>query len=120
MRTIPGTYQPTERLALIVRPREPFSEWLHAVIRDESLIPARLGSDIYLLGPLEEHDQVAPWLEEHFDHIFTTELNEWYTDDAEWPQHRDYLMFQEWFEVEVVDMVYDVSLIGGVKGIARI
>lgn len=109
MRIIPGTYQLTGRQALIVRPREPFRQWLHAVIRDQSLIPAQIDCDIYLTDRHLEPHQVQPWLEEHYDRIFTTELSEWYTDDAEWPQQRDYLLFREWFEVEVVEMVYEIK-----------
>jgi hypothetical protein len=43
--------------------------------------------------------------------MFEEELNAWHRVEADWPQHRDFAMFQAWFEIEIHSLV--LALKGG-------
>jgi hypothetical protein len=48
-------------------------------------------------------------LRRHFDEVFVEMLASWHRDVSAWPARRTWRMFQEWFEGEVVEMVFDLS-----------
>jgi len=37
------------------------------------------------------------------------ELDEWHDNRKEWPQKRNYKMFNLWFRVEISEMIYDLE-----------
>jgi len=37
------------------------------------------------------------------------ELNERHTDEADWPQKRNYKLFKEWFDTQIYSMVVDIE-----------
>ena len=45
------------------------------------------------------------WLKRNFDYIFIEQLDQWATDENEWPQNRTLKMFKEWFEYNKNTMV---------------
>jgi len=48
-------------------------------------------------------------LQEIYPRIFEIELDTWYTDRTCWPTRRDYQTFVDWFDIEICEMVLDVS-----------
>ena len=40
--------------------------------------------------------------------IFDHELYAWSTDEREWPKHRTYGMFREWFNIQFSSLCYDL------------
>jgi hypothetical protein len=48
-------------------------------------------------------------LRRHYGEIFAEPLISWYQDEKTLPALRTWDLFQAWFEVEVVEMVFDVS-----------
>jgi hypothetical protein len=99
------------RSAVVVRPAQPFLDWLHRVDPTSAhltLKDLRLEPTIYLLRDWETDEQAL----KHFAHvsngIFEEELNGWYRDPSVWPEKRDLNRFLQWFECGFHSMVIDV------------
>ena len=63
---------------------------------------------VYLL-PEDPDDEDHPPIEECFQQIFELELEEWWTDETQWPKRRDYATFLEWFDVTAESVVTDLG-----------
>ena len=74
----------------------------------ETLNTTREEKTIYLIPALFDDKAIQEYLKDNFQKIFVTELNSWYTDESLWVQDVDYKTFCEWFNVEWVDIVYDM------------
>ncbi len=95
------------RAAIVVRPKAPFFEWARSL---EGGLPETTEpwTSVYLVdaGETEEPSRI---LRRCFASIFEEQLNGWHCDMDDWPQPRTAAMFREWFEVEVVDLVFDLN-----------
>ena len=99
------------RAVLVVRYREPYLRWAASLDDKASAHAAglRTAMSVYLVpeDPAEENE--TPPLEEFFETIFTRELETWWTDESRWPEKRDFVTFQQWFEVTGHSMVMDLG-----------
>jgi len=87
------------RSALLVKPAQPFLEWLHRV--DPTSAHLTLGDlalepTIYLLPEWETNE------------IFEEQLDGWYRVPTVWPAARDLRAFLLWFDCSFHSMVVDV------------
>ena len=100
------------RAVVIVRPKQPFLDWLRSVDPDDSdleLEEIRRDPNAYLVPDWEEDNDrwvILGWCVEN---IFGNELWSWYTDESLWPTERDYDMFLNWFDVEFYPTVVDID-----------
>lgn len=95
-----------DRTAIIVKPLQPFIDWLTNLYPDE--VHDLSECNTYLI---DENVEVKAWLRKKFDKLFMMELELWHTNKKEWPQKRNYKMFNQWFRVEISTMVYDLEKI---------
>ena len=96
------------RGVLIVRPRQPYLDWA-AGLDDSGLVPDPDDErTIYLIPSFEDDDEAWAILKEVYAEVFERELDGWHTDEAAWPQNRDFAMFQEWFDIELHSVVEDL------------
>lgn len=93
------------RTVILVKPTAVFGNWLDSLYPGESNLNNEEESNSYLVN--EDDDEAHDWLTENYDRIFTKELFEWHTFEADWPQKRTFKMFKEWFDYEISTMVYD-------------
>lgn len=91
------------RTAIIVKPLQPFLDWCFNLYPNE--IDEFKETRTYLIS--EEIEDVEVWLKKKFDKVFMFELESWHFNKKEWPQKRNYKMFQEWFQIDISTMVYD-------------
>jgi hypothetical protein len=99
------------RTALVVKPKAPFLDWLHAadptshklVLQDLVCEPT-----VYLIPECETSEQVAEVLQEFCEEIFVDQLDGWYRDQVTWPGDRSFEVFNRWFEVEHHSMLMDL------------
>ncbi len=99
----------SERMAVIVMPREPLLDWVNSVTPDDPIwIDELLGrANVYFIPSYEAMDEAEEYMRSHFDEIFRNELAEWFEDEDVWPQPRTYAMFEEWFDVMYDVVVFD-------------
>jgi hypothetical protein len=48
---------------------------------------------------MDSNEAIEKWLQRNFDRIFQNELNDWHTDEKDWPQKRTFKIFLEWFGI---------------------
>ena len=101
-------FQNVRRTALLVKPKQPFFDWLIKIDPEDEILPEEsIEGDLYLLPDFEDRKQMERWLKINFDDFFAEQLYGWYTDETYWVQDRTYKMFTEWFEISFCTMVWD-------------
>ncbi|GAA3628955.1 hypothetical protein [Flavivirga jejuensis] len=95
------------RSAIVLKPQQPFLDWFSNLNPDEDFEEELKETNIYLVD--DTIDDVEKWLKKKFDTFFMMELEEWHGNKKEWPQKRNYKMFNLWFRVEISKMIYDLE-----------
>jgi hypothetical protein len=96
---------------VILRPKEPFVQWVQASDLGESAVDAefvRSHVNGYLIPELDGEQESWDWIRRNARELFEFELSEWYTDESLWPKRRTWTSLQEWFDVEFIEMVWDM------------
>lgn len=62
----------------------------------------------FLIPEFDMTEDSRTWIREHCDTFFEIQLNEWYTDPSLWPAERGWETFSAWFEVEFIDIAWDL------------
>ena len=79
------------RSAIVVKPKQPFLEWLHAAdptSRELSLPDLVRESTIYLIPECDTDEEADDVLHELCEEIFEEQLAGWYEDTSTWPRNR--------------------------------
>ena len=97
---------------IVVRMKQPFVDWVNEAD------PYSDGSRMTLDDVNEDvstfliHDNASEdferWLTEFYLLLFEAILEEWYVDEALWPQDRTLALFKRWCDVEIHSMVFDL------------
>jgi hypothetical protein len=95
-----------DRSALILKHKQAFYDWMNKLGIGGDIHDLK-EANIYLFH--ETSSKFGPWLKKNFDQFFKIELEEWCMDQKKWPQKRTYKMFNEWFDVELSTMIYDLE-----------
>ena len=99
------------RSAIVVTPRQPFLEWLHAVdptSRHITLQELDRDPAVYLIPECDTDEDVGHVLGELCEEIFVEQLTGWYTDAASWPTDRSFDVFCRWFDYRHHSMLIDL------------
>jgi hypothetical protein len=98
------------RIAAIVTPREPYHSWARSLDEADGPqiddVPVEELTSVYLLEEVEDTNRL---LRRHWAWIFEEILSSWCADQKLWPQKRTFAMFQEWFSIRLVDLVFDLA-----------
>ncbi len=95
------------RAAIVLRPKKPFFDWARSL---EGGLPESTEAwcSVYL-AEAAENDEPDEILRRHFAPIFEEQLASWHRVVDDWPAPRTFALFQQWFDAEVVDLVFDLS-----------
>ena len=98
------------RCLVIVRPKQPFFDWVQSVDYDGELTLEEIREDptAYLVPEFEDDFEQAEVFAACYDLIFEAELESWYTDPELWPEDRDLEMFLQWFDVDFHSLIFDL------------
>jgi len=97
------------RIAAVVEPKEPFFAWARALDGDDPSIDSLSSEDLTSVYLIDQDDNGERSLRRNWDWIFEEKLNSWHCDQQAWPRKRTFKVFREWFEVRLVDLVFDLS-----------
>jgi hypothetical protein len=101
------------RSAILVKPAQPFLDWLHQVDPTSArlkLDDLRLEPTIYLLPECESKEEAIECLGEVCTEIFEEQLDGWYRVPSAWPAERDLNAFLLlWFEWSLHSMIVDLG-----------
>jgi hypothetical protein len=103
------------RVALIVRPKRRFAEWVNSLDREQGppsfdLDSERNNPTIYLVstnGP--EIPDLSELVDTYGLEIFEAQLEGWWRDEARWPVNRNPHIFRDWFDVTLSDLAWDMD-----------
>jgi hypothetical protein len=100
-------YEPVDRHAIVIKPKQPLLNWINALYPDM----AEDGSEttVYLVKERNTFEDTAKWLKRNFNNIFENELNGRHTDENDWPQNRTYELFTAWFDTEIHTTIDDIE-----------
>ncbi len=103
--------QSVNRTAVVIKPKQPFVDWLNSIpgeSSDNTLETVSSENLTFLIpdffGPVESMD----YIKEEYSQIFEYELFGWYTAEELWPVKRDLKIFQKWFSIEINSEVIDL------------
>lgn len=99
------------RSALVVRPRQPFVDWLARLAPEEGLNLAELRQqgNVYLIDEVAEESDFAAALESGWKLILENEFAAWDETGTLWPAPLEPALLEEWFELEPQIMAFDLS-----------
>jgi hypothetical protein len=97
-----------DRYAIVIKPKQAFFDWYNAIHLEAKIDSSDYGgSNIYLVD--ENKDDLDAWLKKKFDKFFKMELEDWHSNKKQWPQRRNYKMFNDWFQVETSRSIMDLE-----------
>lgn len=99
------------RAVAVIRPKAAYVDWANSLpdpVEGYGLEEARKECTTLLIPDYDFESDAEKFIEEHYSWIFRNELAEWWEVEADWPEDRDYRMFQDWFEVEFHSIVFDL------------
>jgi hypothetical protein len=98
------------RVALTITRKQPYADWANRTDGPVPIVtyPADKPRTIYLAPAEGLEPDLAKLVDEFWEDVFEAELRAWMVAESTWPQPRTRAMFDEWFDVEVVDAVIDL------------
>ena len=99
------------RSAVVVTPKQPFLDWLHATdptSADITLPELTEDPTIYLIPECDSDDDLANVLRDLCEEIFEEQLAGWYTDESVWPRDRSFDVFRRWFDHQHHSVLIDL------------
>jgi hypothetical protein len=103
--------QRINRTAAIIKPKQPFVDWLNSLPDDDHVYTLKeLSADnlTFLIPEADSREGAIGYIRKKYNLIFEWELWGWVTADELWPAKRDWKAFMEWFEIEINSEVFDL------------
>lgn len=109
-------YPMLNRSAIVLRPKRPFLEWAATADPDHPTDPAEVAEafarpTLHLIPEYEDDEHAAEVLDAWAETLFEEMLEGWIDDPSRWPETRDRATLQEWFDIELFDMVVDTDTV---------
>lgn len=103
-----------ERSIVILKPKTPFLEWINSNLMtdDKNLLDLesiRVDCNSYLIPEVEEIEDGIKYVDDAYERLFQLELSSWSEDENLWPKGLTLKMFWEWFDVEILPTLIDLS-----------
>ena len=99
------------RCVAIIKPREPFYQWLMNVSDGYpgiTLEEMRRDCLSLLVPELDREEEFLSFIKAMYECLFEFELGAWHLDETEWPQNRSFELFRKWFDIEIHSEVIDL------------
>lgn len=97
------------RSAVLVRPRQPYIDWLGTLDICDLRTPSSEDATLYLIPWCEDSGDLARVVAQVHEQIFRRELILRSDEEATWPPDRSLEVFKQWFDVEFFYKVEDVA-----------
>ncbi len=99
------------RTAVIIKPKQPFLDWLNSIPGDDidySLEQISTDNLAFLIPEYDSPEGSMNYIRKKYSQIFEWELWGWIRAEELWPKNRTWKMFQEWFGIEINSEVFDL------------
>ena len=107
-------YYVVERSIVVLKPKEPFLNWINTyiAISDETILDLasiRIDCNSYLIPEVNEIEDGISYIDEVYEGLFQLELASWSEDQSTWPEDLSLKTFWEWFDVEISPTLIDLT-----------
>jgi hypothetical protein len=98
-----------DRMALVIKPKLDFLNWLNSVVVDEPVSEEELVLDatVLLVPLIEDEQELTQYMQGSYQSIFEQELDSWCVDSRLWPEKRDFEAFMSFFSISTHTLVLD-------------
>jgi len=101
------------RSAISIQLKQPFVDWINS-LNDEgeeqvTLAEVNLEATTYLIPELEDEDALEAFIDDRHFELLENELLSWEDDDSYWPADMDRALFDEFLDVKLSFMVFDLD-----------
>jgi hypothetical protein len=93
----------------IIRQSDGRIPWARGLDNDEPGIDVMTREQLTSVYLIRESDNSERMLRRQWDWMFEEKLFSWCRDSTLWPRKRTYKVFREWFDVRLVDLVFDLA-----------
>jgi len=103
--------QGINRTAVVVRPKQPFIDWLKSLPDDDSdYALEEISSDnlTFLIPQCDNSDEAMEYIRKRYGLILEWVFGGWATTEELWPEKRNWKMLNEWFDIEIHSEVFDL------------
>lgn len=106
-----GLVRSVNRAVMIVKARQPYIHWAKGVDAEAALSfhECRGDGSAFLVPEFEKEEDFRAFIKSNYRMIFEHELEAWMRDESVWPRKRSYRMFEDWFKIEIHDLVFDLG-----------
>lgn len=104
--------QSINRTAVIVKPKQPFIDWLNSMPDDSfnyTLEQISKENITFLIPEYDSPGGAMDYMRKKHGLIFEWELWGWTTAEEYWPKNRNWKTFNEWFDIELNSEVFDLA-----------
>ena len=97
------------RGCLILKPRQPFIDWLNQTDSDEPIHLKEAREDVtaFLIPDFDSNEEADLFVKNNYLSFFEQILEDWITDENIWPKDRTRTKFEQWFDIQIHSMVVD-------------
>ena len=103
--------QSINRTAVIIKPKQPFVDWINSVSDDSCNYTLEQISRENITFLIPEYDSPVVsknYIKTNYEMIFEFELWGWITAEELWPKNRNWKMFNKWFDIKINSEVFDL------------
>lgn len=100
------------RSAISIQLKQPFVDWINSLDEEDeqvTLAEVNLEATTYLIPELEDEDALEAFIDERHFELLENELLSWEDDDSYWPADMDRALFDEFLDVKLSFMVFDLD-----------
>jgi hypothetical protein len=100
------------RHGLLILRKQPYIDWANSLADDGAPLSdevSRTNRGLYLVPEVDGEPDLEELVDEFWADIFEEELSAWALPPSKWPEPRTREMFDEWFDVELNESVYDLT-----------
>jgi hypothetical protein len=100
------------RHGLLISRKKPYLDWANNIDNDGASLSVEVSGanrSLYLVPEVAGQPDLSDLVEEFWIRIFEEELGAWMIDRQTWPNPRTREMFDEWFDVELNESVFDLT-----------
>ena len=107
-----GLMRMINRDIIVIKPRQPMLDWINSTDpHGTTLTLADIQQDctVLLTPEMDGPEEVHAFLYELKPLLFEQELAGWYLHRESWPERRTAELFDEWFDLEIHSMAWDLA-----------